>query len=63
MAQRVPFREIKQNWNIKQQGVALLNCLPNSTLVSGNLLEVANAHLENTTLISNTAEDHHQYLL
>ena len=30
--------------------------------MSGNLLEVANKHLENTTLISNAAETHYQHL-
>ena len=62
MADRVPPRGIEQNWTIDQQGAALLNRLPNSTSVSGNLLEVANTHLENTTFISNEAEAHHQTL-
>ena len=63
MAQHIHFREIERNWRIKEQGVALLNCIPNSTLVSGNLLEVVNVHLDNTTLISNTAENYHEYLV
>ena len=62
MAQRVLRREIELNWSIEDQGAALLNRLPNSTSVSGNLLEVANTYLENTTLISDAAEAHHQHL-
>ena len=62
MADRVPPRGIEQNWTIDQQGAALLNRLPNSTSVSGNLLEVTNTHLENTTFISDEAEAHHQTL-
>ena len=62
MAKRVPPQGIEQNWTIDQQGAALLNCLQNSTSVSGNLLEVTNKHLENTTFISDEVETHHQTL-
>ena len=62
MAWRVPRRKIERNWSIEHQGAALLNRLPNSTSVSGNLLEIANTHLENTTFISDATEAHHQHL-
>ena len=62
MADPVPPRGIDRNWTIVQEGAALLNRIPNSTLVSGSQLEVSNTHLENTTLISNEAEAHHQTL-
>ena len=62
MAKHGSPRNIDQNWPIDQHGNVLLNCLPNSTLVSGNLLEVANEHLVNTTFIRDEAETQHQHL-
>ena len=63
MAKCFPPRGIEQNWTIDQHGAVLLNCLPNSTSVSGNLLEVANKHLVNITFIHDEAETQYQHLL
>ena len=62
MAKRGPPRSIDWKWTIDQHGVVLLNRLPNSTLVSRNLLEVANEHLVNTTFIRDEAETQHQHI-
>ena len=62
MARRIDMRCVKRDWIIDVQGVALLNRTPNSTSVSGNCLEVANAHLDSTTSTSDAAEAHHGFL-
>ena len=56
------MRLIERDWQIDVQGVALLNCTPNSTSVSGNALDVANTRLARTTATSNAAEVHYGFL-
>ena len=53
---------IEQDYRLNVQGVVLLNCTPNSTSVSGNALEVADAYLTLTTSPSGRHLGHYKSL-